>query len=67
MLHIAERVPVEFGGKIKTIKMAVFKCNTAFNELFIKPIRGLYIDHALGVDEFKEKNAALMKNCWIDT
>ena len=39
----------------------------AFNELFIKPIRGLYIDHALSVEEFKEKNAALMKNCWIDT
>ena len=32
----------------------------AFNELFIKPIRGLYIDHALSVEEF-------MKNCWIDT
>ena len=47
--------------------MVVFKCDTAFNELFIKPIRGLYIDHALGVDEFKEKNAALMKNHWIDT
>ena len=39
----------------------------AFNKLFIKPIRGLYIDHALSVEEFKEKNAALMKNHWIDT
>ena len=39
----------------------------AFNELFIKPIHGLYRDHALSVDEFKEKNAALMKNHWIDT
>ena len=37
----------------------------AFNELFIKPIRGLYIDHALSVEEFKEKNTALMKNHWI--
>ena len=47
--------------------MAVYKCDTAFNELFIKPICGLYRDHALSVDEFKEKNAALMKNHWIDT
>ena len=47
--------------------MAVYKCDTVFNELFIKPIRGVYRDHALSVDEFKEKNAALMKNCWIDT
>ena len=46
--------------------MAVYKCNMAFNELFIKPIHGLYKDHALSVDKFKEKNAALMKNLWID-
>ena len=42
--------------------MAMYKHDTAFNELFIKPIRGLYRDHALSVDEFKEKNATLMKN-----
>ena len=47
--------------------MAVMKHDTAFNELFIKPIRGLYIDHALSVEEFKEKNVAIMKNCQIDT
>ena len=47
--------------------MAVYKRDMTFNELFIKPIRGLYIDHALSVDKFKEKNAALMKNRWIDT
>ena len=41
--------------------MAVYKRDMAFNELFIKPIRELYIDHALSVEEFKEKNAALMK------
>ena len=47
--------------------MAVYKCDMAFNELFIKPICGLYRDRALSVEEFKEKNAALMKNHWIDT
>ena len=51
----------------RTIKMVVYKHDMAFNKLFIKPIRGLYIDHALSVEEFKEKNVALMKNCWIDT
>ena len=47
--------------------MAVYKRNTAFNELFIKPIRGLYLDHATTVKEFKERNASLMKNRWIYT
>ena len=47
--------------------MAVLKHDTAFNELFIKPIRGLYMDQAISVDEFKERNATIMKNCWIDT
>ena len=47
--------------------MAVYKRDTAFNELFIKPTRGLYIDHSIGVDEFKEKNASIMKTRWIDT
>ena len=51
----------------KPIKMVVYRRDTAFNELFIKPICGLYKDHALSVDEFKEKNATLMKNSWIDT
>ena len=47
--------------------MVVYKRDMIFNELYIKPIHGLYIDHALSVDEFKEKNVVLMKNCWIDT
>ena len=38
-----------------------------FNELFIKPIQGLYLDHAITIDEFKERNASLMKNRCIDT
>ena len=45
----------------------MYKHDTVINELFIKPIRGLYREHALSVDEFKEKNATLMKNRWIDT
>ena len=54
-------------GKDTTIKMAVHKCDTAFNELFIKPIRGLYLDHTITINEFKDRNASLMKNRWIDT
>ena len=47
--------------------MAVMKLDTAFNELFIKPIRVLYKDQIISVDEFKERNPTLMKNRWIDT
>ena len=47
--------------------MAVLKRDTAVNELFIKPIRGLYKDQTISVEEFKERNATLMKNRWIDT
>ena len=54
-------------GKDTTIKMAVHKRDTAFNELFIKPIHGLYLDHTITVNEFKDGNASLMKNWWIDT
>ena len=50
----------------RTIKMAVLKRDTVFNELFIKPIRGLYKDQTISVDDFKERNASLMKNRWID-
>ena len=34
--------------------MAVFQQDTEFNELFIKPTRGLYEDQAITVTEFKE-------------
>ena len=47
--------------------MAVHKRDTAVNELFVNPIRGLYLDHAITVDEFKDRNISLMKNRWIDT
>ena len=51
----------------KTIKMAVMKCDTANNELFIKPIHGLYVEHATSVEAFKDRNAGIMKNRWVDT
>ena len=47
--------------------MAVYRRDTAFNELFIKPIRGLYLDHTISIEEFKDRNASVMKNRWIDT
>ena len=47
--------------------MVVHKRDTAINELFINPICDLYLDHAITVDEFKDRNVSLMKNRWIDT
>ena len=47
--------------------MAVLKRDTVVNELFIKPIQGLYKDQTISVEEFKERNMTLMKNRWIDT
>ena len=34
----------------------------AHNELFIRPIQGLYADYAMSVEEFKDKSAGIMKN-----
>ena len=51
----------------RTSKMAVMKRDTAFNELFIGVIRGLYLDQIITVDDFKDRNAELLKNKWIDT
>ena len=53
--------------KIQPFKMAVHKRDTAFNELFIKPIQGLYLEHTITTEEFKDRNASVMKNRWIDT
>ena len=47
--------------------MAVYKRDTAFNELFIKPIRGLYLEHTITMNEFKDRNASVMKTRWVDT
>ena len=42
------------------------KRDTAFNELFIGVIRGLYLDQTITLDDFKERNAEFLKNKWID-
>ena len=47
--------------------MAVLQRDTANNELFITPIRGLYDEYAMSVKEFKDKNAGIMRNRWVDT
>ena len=47
--------------------MAVFKRDTEFNEPFIKQIRWLYKDQAITVTEFKERNAGILINRWVDT
>ena len=39
----------------------------ANNEQFITPVRGLYPEYAITVEEFKDRNAGLIKNRWIDT
>ena len=43
------------------------KRDTGYNEIFIKPICGLYAEYAMSVEEFKDKNAGIMKNHWVDT
>ena len=47
--------------------MAVLKRDTEFNKLFIKPIRGLYEDHAIKVNEFKDRHSGILKNRQVDT
>ena len=47
--------------------MAILKWDMTFNELFIKPICGLYSDHALTVEEFKDRHEGVVKNWWVDT
>ena len=47
--------------------MVVLKQDTEFNELFIKPIRGLYEDQAITVNEFKDRHSGILKNRWVDT
>ena len=47
--------------------MALMKYDTANNEPFITLTRGLYPEYVISVEEFKDRNARIMKNCWIDT
>ena len=46
--------------------MAVFKRDIKNNKLFIKPIRGLYEDQVITVEEFKEHHEQISKNRWVD-
>ena len=55
------------GNCIKPSKMALCKYDGVHGERFIVPIRGLYLENKISVDEFKERNAGLMKNRWIET
>ena len=47
--------------------MALCKYDGVHGERFIVPIRGLYLENRISVEEFKERNAGLMKNRWIET
>ena len=46
--------------------MAVLKRDTTFNELFIKPICGLYDDQAFTVEEFKDRHEDIVRSWWVD-
>ena len=47
--------------------MATLKRDTTFNELFINPIRRLYEDQAITVEEFKDRYEDIVKSRWVDT
>ena len=47
--------------------MAILKRDTTFNELFIKPIRGLYDDQAITVEEFKDRYEDIVRSRWVET
>ena len=47
--------------------MALRRYDTANNEQFVTPIHGLYSEHAISIEDFKDRNVGLMNNCWIDT
>ena len=47
--------------------MAVLKRDTTFNELFVKPIRGLYSDQTISVEDFKDRHEDIVRSRWVDT
>ena len=47
--------------------MALMKYDTAQIEPFVTPTRGLYPEYVISMEEFKDQNAKIMKNCRIDT
>ena len=66
-IRVTSKSTRQFWQETKTIKMAVLHRDIANNELFITPIRGLYDEYSMSVEEFKDKNAQIMKNRWVDT
>ena len=53
--------------RIEPFKMVVLKRDTTFNELFIKPIRGLYSDQVISVEDFKDRHKDIVRSRWVDT
>ena len=51
----------------KNIKMALSKYDGVHGERFVDPVCGLYPCNKISVEDFKERNAMLMKNKWIET
>ena len=47
--------------------MVLSKYDGVHGERFIIPIRGLYLENKISVEDFKDCNARLMKNKWIET
>ena len=47
--------------------MALRKYDTVNSEQFVTPIRGLYSEHVISIEDFKDCNVELMKNRWINT
>ena len=47
--------------------MALRKYDGANSEQFVTPIHGLYSEHVISIEDFKDRNIELMKNRWIDT
>ena len=47
--------------------MALRKYDTANSEQFVTAVHGLYTEHAISIENFKDRNVELLKNRWIDT
>ena len=47
--------------------MALRKYDTANSEQFVTPVHGLYSEHVISIEDFKDHNIELLKNRWIDT
>ena len=47
--------------------MVLRKYDMANSEQFVTPICGLYPEHVISIEDFKDRNVELMKNRWIDT